>query len=396
MLDIYIAEPNTFLALIGYPHLVFATMLILGVFLLTIRGYERGSGAAWLGAALLALLIGVTHAYDLIIVYAVLAGFVVVITARHRAIPWRLVGGVAAIGALSSPPALYFTYLTEHDPTWRGVLAQYGNAGIVTPSPLHLAILLGPVFLVALLAIGMPAGRRALWMGPERDLLIGIWFLISFLLVYLPTPYQIKMLNGWQIPAGILAARFAVRLIGPRWEGIRTTLRGRRISVPSGVLAGLVLLGLAIPTNLYLVAWRADELHRAAAPYSLPADDVAALRWLAGNAHPDDVVLSSLTIGQYIPAFSDARPVIAHWAQTLNYYQKDADVRRFYDAATPEDERLTLLEEWHVRFVVVGADERVPGAFDPDRSAHYRAVFTSGGTSIYLVQPPVADNGVAS
>jgi hypothetical protein len=388
-LDIYVAEPNTFLALIGYPHLVLAAMLILGVFLLTIRGYERGSGGAYLGAAVLALLIGVTHAYDLIIVYAVLAGFVAIITARHRAIPWRLVGGVTAIGALSSPPALYFTYLTEHDPTWRGVLAQYGNAGVVTPSPLHLAILLGPVFLVALLAIDMPAGWRVLWSGPERDLLIGVWFLVSFPLVYLPTPYQIKMLNGWQIPAGILAARLVVRLIGPRWEGIRATLRGRRISVSAGVLAGLVLLGLAMPTNLYLVAWRADELHRHVAPYSLSAGDVAALQWLGEHADTGDVVLSSLTVGQYIAMFSSARPIIAHWAQTLDYFDKEGAVRQFFDAGTADEDRTALLRRWHIVYVVAGPEERALGDFSPAQSPQFSPVFSSGQTTIYAVRPAI-------
>ena len=62
-----------------------------------------------------------------------------------------------------------------------------------------------------------------------------------------------------------------------------------------------------------------------------------ALRWLDANARDGDIVLASLTIGQYVPGMSDARPVLAHWAQTLSYYEKDEAVRRFYAAATAED-----------------------------------------------------------
>lgn len=390
-LDIYIAEPNTMLALIGYPHLLFAASLLLGILLLCVRGYERGSWAAYGGAGILGLLLGVTHAYDLIIVYTALCLFGLAVMVRDRAIPWRFVGGVAIVGGLSSPPALYFTYLTQHDPTWRGVLAQYGNAGIVTPSPLHLVILLGPVFLVALLAVLLPDARRALWRGPTRDLLIAIWFLASFPLVYLPTSYQIKMLNGWQIPAGILAARVVVRSLAPRLRWLATALRGRFAHVPVSVLVGVALLVIAIPTNLYLVAWRGDELHRAAPPYSLTTGDADALRWLGEHTANDDVVLASLTLGQYVAGYSDARPMLAHWAQTLDYYEKERIVSRFFAAATPEAERTDILQEWNVRYVVVTPEERTPEAFDPERSAHYRAVFASGGTTIYRVQSLAAD-----
>ena len=56
------------------------------------------------------------------------------------------------------PAALYLAYLTSQSPIWRGVLAQYGNAGVYTPTPPHLLILMG----IPLLST---AGRRACWCG---------------------------------------------------------------------------------------------------------------------------------------------------------------------------------------------------------------------------------------
>jgi hypothetical protein len=392
-LDIYIAEPNTLFALIAFPHLLFASSLLIGIFLLALRGYERRSWAAYGGAAALGLLLGLTHAYDLLIVYTVLCGFAAVVTVKQRAIPWRLVAGIAIVGGLSSPPALYFTYLTQHDPTWRGVLAQYGNGEIWTPSPPHLLILLGPVFLVALVAVLVPAGRRALWRGPEGDLLIVVWFLASFALVYLPTSYQIKMLNGWQIPAAILAARGLLRVFIPRVSRTGGAFARLDARWPLAVIAGVALVVLALPTNLYLIAWRGDELHRATAPYTLTGGDVEGLHWLDANARDGDIVLASLTVGQYVPGMSDARPVLAHWAQTLRYYEKDEAVRRFYGAATTEDERLTLLRQWNVRYLFVGPEERALGAFDPRPSSRYVPAFTSGATTIYRVQLTDAERG---
>lgn len=392
-LDIYIAEPNTLFALIAFPHLLFASSLLIGIFLLALRGYERRSWAAYAGSAALGLLLGLTHAYDLLIVYTVLCGFAALVAVKRRAIPWRLVAGIAIIGGFSSPPALYFTYLTQHDATWRGVLAQYGNGQIWTPSPPHLLILLGPVFLVALIAVLVPAGRRALWRGPEGDLLVAVWFLASFALVYLPTSYQIKMLNGWQIPAAILAARGLLRVFLPRATRAGGAFARLDARWPLAAIAGVGLVALALPTNLYLVAWRGDELHRATAPYSLTDGDVEGLRWLDANARDGDVVLASLTIGQYVPGMSDARPVLAHWAQTLRYYEKDEAVRHFYDAATAEDDRLALLQQWDVRYLFVGPEERALGTFDPRLSPRYVPAFTSGATTIYRVRLTDAERG---
>src|SRR5260370_39282861 len=113
--------------------------------------------------------------------------------------------------------------------------------------------------------------------------------------------------------------------MGEKWS----LFRGKLAPIPSGVVVGIAWLLLAIPTNLYLVGWRSDELHRAATPYSLTTDDAEALSWLGEHAGEGDVVLSSLMIGQYIPGLSDARPVLAHWAQTLRYYEKVAAVSHF-------------------------------------------------------------------
>ena len=370
-LDIYIAEPNTVLALIAFPHLLLAASMLIGIFLLVLQGYERDRWSAYIAAGGLGLFLGVTHAYDLLIVYMVLAGFALAVTVRKRRIPWQLIAGSAIVGVLSLPPALYFTYLTQHDPTWRGVLAQYGNAGIVTPTPPHLIILLGPVFLVALAAIIAPRGWRLLWRGADGDVLIAIWFLGSFVLAYLPTSYQIKMLNGWQIPAGILAARGLFRVLVPRGSVVRLALGTWNTRWPATLVAGFVVLAIAVPTNLYLAAWRADELHRATVPYTLTTGDANALHWLDAHARDGDVVLASLTIGQYVAGASDARPVLAHWAQTLNYYEKEEQVRHYYADTTAEAERTALLRQWHVRYVFIGPEERALGRYDPGTRAEY-------------------------
>jgi hypothetical protein len=51
------------------------------------------------------------------------------------------------------------------------------------------------------------------------------------------------------------------------------------------------------------------------------------------------VVLSSLTIGQYIPAYTGAHAFLAHWAQTLDFFGKSRMVDEFFAAGTDNQRR---------------------------------------------------------
>ena len=76
--------------------------------------------------------------------------------------------------------------------------------------------------------------------------------------------------------------------------------------------------------------------------------------------------------------------MLAHWAQTVDYYTKRAQVARFFDPATPTAERAALLQHYQVTYVLVGEAELRAGAraaldtpllektFDSPRAVVYR------------------------
>ena len=107
------------------------------------------------------------------------------------------------------------------------------------------------------------------------------------------------------------------------------------------------------------------------------------MRWLEINSQPSDVILSSLTIGQYLPSVSGNHAFLAHWAQTLDYFNKRRMVDTFFDPTASEPERLQLLVRFNVRFVLYGDQERALGAYDPDRSPYLSRVFSSQRASVY-------------
>lgn len=366
-LDVQVAEPNAFLSMIGYPHFQLAAACMLTIIGLFVLGERRGQWRFYALAAALALVLSLQHAYDLVTVYGVLGVYVLLKWWNTRRIPWNIGLGLVLIGLVSSPPAAYFTFLTTHDPMWRQVLAQFANAGVYTPNVFHLLILLGPQLPLAFAALPQLWRRRS-----DADLLLLAWTVLGFGLLYIPTDFQIHMLNPYQVPLALLA--------------MRTLLR---VAATPGRLAWLrrwapqLLLLVAIPVNLYLLSWRLIDLSRHRAPYYLHRDEVAALQWLdqqGGNT----VVLSDETLGQYVPALTAKRAVLAHWAQTVDYYTKVKQVDQFFDPATPAADRAALLSRYDVTYVLLGEAELQAG--DANLLAPLKPVFQAPNAVVYQVK----------
>jgi hypothetical protein len=397
-LDLYTNEPNTFLTIMAFPHQAIATSLLVAILGLAVLAFERDSLRLALLAGLLALVLGVQHGYDLIVVYLVVGSTAVGLMLRSG--HWLRLGILtAAVCVWSGPVAAYLLYLTTQSPIWRGVLAQYGNAGVFTPRPDHLVILMGLPLLLVL--IGLPwllrSSLRAVkdrFAGVKaRDLLLAMWLGIGFILLYIPTDFQIKMLAGWQVPLSIVATRILFGRLVPlahRWRGENGT-RWR----PEVVLAVILVLAV-LPTNAYLYAWRFVDLRRAESPYYLNYDDVAAMRWLESHSSPSEVVLSSLTIGQYIPSTSGNTAFLAHWAQTLDFFTKRRLVAQFFDTRVSDGDRMQFLTLYNVRYVFHGPEERTLGSFDPEGSAYLEKVFSSPCTSVYRVTEALGSAGIVN
>lgn len=384
ILLVQIVEPNTFLGILSTPHLIGSALYVVS-FILILQGEVKGQLRYAVAAGLFALFIGWQHAYDLILVYGILGSYGLLKWLRDRRLPLYLLKSGLIVGLLSCSPAIYSVLLTSLDPVWKGVLAQYDNAGVFTPNLLLLPILMGPAFLLALFTAlrDNPARLSGL---DDKALFLKAWFWANFLLVYLPTNYQIKMLNGWQIPIAILATQGLFRYIVPLVE--RVAARRQWMWPSEALRRGVVaaLLVIVLPTNVYLWAWRLVDLRRHDYPYYLHADEIAGLRWLEAHARPDDVVLSSLTIGQYVPALTGTRAFLAHWAQTLDFYGKSAMVEEFFAPGTDDARRERILQQYGVDYIFVGPAERALGGYDPRASSLFEEVFPSSSVSVYRVK----------
>lgn len=382
-LDVFVVEGNTFLGVMAYPHFIAAASYIL-VFELVLRGKKKNQHRYSICAGLVAFWLGWQHAYDLALIYGILGAYVFSVALRDRRLPWFLVKSAAIVGILSVWPAAYSVALTSLDPVWEQVLAQFANAGVYTPGPLHLPILLGPAFLLALWGLWK---ERAFVISDVNDdqLFLRTWFLANLILIYLPVDYQIHLLNGIQVPMGILATQTLYVHVGPSLSQSLAKfpiVSGR----PSGAALAAVAVIVIIPTNLYLWTWRFVDIGRYDYPYFLHRDEVAALRWLEGTANEEDVVIASLTLGQYVPALTGAHTFLGHWAQTISFFEKRQIVEEFYSTERDDQWRARVMGEYGVDYALYGPAERSLGDFRPGESDLFFSAFSSEQVSVYGVR----------
>lgn len=382
-LTVQVSEPNTFYTILAFPHFAIATGLIAVIFGLVLLGQRtQNIRYAWTAAAV-SLLLSLQHAYDMFTIYGVIGVYFLFLWLRDRRFPAYMFKLGIIVGLVSVWPALQAFLITTADDVWRGVLAQFDNAGAWTPNPLHLPILMGLGWLLAIWALDV----RTPWSSrDDTHLLILAWFLSHFVLVYLPLNFQIHLLSGWQVVTGVLATIGLYKRVLP-W------LQRRFQNTPPERLAryaSMALVLVVVPTNLYLLAWRFVDLRRAENPYYLRTDEVAALDYLEGQVTGDDVVLASLDIGQFVPALTGARSFLGHWAQTLDFYGKRDSVAAFFNSATPDSERLTILRDYDVDYVIYSPQEAALGDYDPSTATFLDEVFANENVRVYAVQLEMA------
>ncbi len=398
---LYTAEPNTLYTITSFPHFTIATGLITVIFgLVLLAQRSKNLRFAWVAAAV-ALFLALQHSYDMFTIYGVIGMYGLFLWIKERKFPLFMLKVGLVVALVSVWPALQAYLITSADEVWKGVLEQFDNAGAWTPAPWLLPILMGAGWLLAIWAID--------WRTPwrERDdtsLFVLAWFASHFILIYIPLNFQIHLLSGWQIPIGILATVGLYRRIIPWLENrFKNTPRQRLALLATGAL-----LLLVVPTNLYLFAQRFIDLRRANANigeassgetraehnvFFLSNGEVAALDYLETQVTGQDVVLSSLDIGQFVPALTGGRSFLGHWAQTLDFYGKKDMATAFFDSETSDAERERILSEYSVDYVIRSPEEARLGDYDPATAPFLTEVYNEGDTQVYKVNVEVASAG---
>ena len=209
--------------------------------------------------------------------------------------------------------------------------------------------------------------------------------MITFGLIYLPVDYQIHSIEWLAGAYGHPGCYRDFRCSGAVGCEIKPpVVRTETLPRCNGSLAAGILV-LVIPTNLYLWAWRFVDLSRHSYPYYLYKDELDAMGWLENNARPDDVVFSSLTTGQYVPALTGMHAYLAHWAQTLDFFTKSKNVDDFLQGSLDTERQMQILKDGSVDYVFWGPAEKAAGSEEALNLSVLKPVYTNPLVTIFRV-----------
>jgi hypothetical protein len=381
-IDLWLPEGYVFLVIYAFPHIALAeSLLLIALMLALVATRQGGTGRAALSGIAAMLMVAIVPFY--IAIFAVALGIrLLTLWLWQRRFPRREVVYLAVALLPGGVLSLYYAYVFTTNPAF-ALWAQQNV--ILSPSPLH--YLFGYGFL-ALLAIG---GAFYLLKHPSPGglFLIG-WGVVIPVLLYLPFNLQRRLILGFQFPLCLLATLGVCRYLLPavtraRWlrflEEHTTRYNRRRMRL---FVATAVIL-VTVPSVLLLIGGGLLEVSRREGPIFHPGGEVQVVDWLAAHAGPADVVLSSYSTGNYIPAQADVRVFVGHGPETLYSAEKQQLVVRFFQAGTDDAFRRSLLTRYGVTYVFYGPQERALGDFQPGKASYLEEVYSGEGYAIYSV-----------
>jgi len=378
-LDFYSPETFGFLALFGIPHLAAARALLLWGLVYYLQPFEKVGFTKMPAAGTTAwMMLGLFQPLTVVVGWAIIIAHLVIFgvlrwqrnreTGLHEWGDWaRYAQKSVGIGLISLPIVIYTVVSFWVDPYLRGWSAQ--NI-IQSPPPVDYLLAYGMFLPFSVLSI-RPLINRFPLKGP---LLVG-WLIILPVLAYAPYNLQRRLPEGGWVAIVILGV-----FLLSRWQRHGHTI------------ARFILVLSLIPTTVMIggsiVSTQVGE------PVFQPAERVAAFKYLAQYARPGDIVLASYQISNALPAWAPVRVVIGHGPESVGLSELKPLVDRFYSVDSSDAERMELLHNNRVRFVIFSEVEKPQDdhleSWNLSSAKFLRLVYDDSGYKIYEVQ--VASN----
>jgi hypothetical protein len=354
--------PDAFLfpILSGPPHIILAVPMLLAAMLATLRAWRTYRWKPALAAAALTLALTLVRPSYFLIYGAVMAIAWCVGSWRRRRTSWLRAGQLAPALILPLPLVFSIYQALYYEP----VLQQWTMQNPFASSPMPWQYLAGYGLLLVPALWSLRQGEW--WRRNDRWLLL-LWLALVPLMAYAPFQAQRRLIGGAEAPLAIAAAR------GLWCEGRRRNW------------LGWTWLLLTLPTTLFLVV--GGNMMVASRPPTLfhSPDELAALHWLSDHTTADDVILGAIESGNLIPVYADARVLLGHPLETIQFTQKEAAVQAFFDPATSSDARWDILDRYGITLIFDGPWEQALGQFDPQQMSGLRPVYAGGRYQVLQV-----------
>ncbi len=218
---------------------------------------------------------------------------------------------------------LYLSMIIKNNPA----LYSWNSQNLTLSPPIwDLLIALSPIIFPAIYGIVSVIKAKEKAYYP-----MVIWTILVILLAYLPLNLQRRFLIGLFIPVAILGIK-----------GI--SIFEEKFRDKFGQVKKLIL-ATAIPSNIILLTLSILAVTQNNPKLVMKETLWSGIQWISMNTPARSLVLTSPTIGLYIPAYTNDRVVYGHPFETADAQVNQANVDAFFTNMSKEDQQKYLFKE---------------------------------------------------
>ena len=303
---------------------------------------------------------------------------------KHKII--KLIKQTAVLFISVLLPILYIKITTSIYP-WKTLL-DFDQQNRISVNIIDYILTLGPVFF-----IGM-AGLILVLIKKKQEFLSLVTWIIgaSILLIlfkFFPYASELRFVQtANHIPLAILSVYF-INFLFVKYKN--SIIRySTYIVVFFTIILGLVQIYFSVKSQTQFIFQRA----RATIPlvpyppqvmYPL-TDFYNGLKWLENNTSHQTVVLSKITAGNYIPAYSGNFVYLGHSGETPDYNNRSEKVNEFFSGNLLEKQALEFLKTENISYIFYGPQEKENSSKNINIYSFLTSVYQSPFVTIYKIK----------
>lgn len=353
-IDFWLMDGYILFGSMVFPHFSLSSISLIGIFGLLLALDQLGN-RLWIGLlmTILVLVSIINQPFILILQEILIISGGLFLFLKRKIKKETLILGSALLTLIAGLGLGYNLYVLTAYPFWKIFTAQN-----VTLSPpisyymwgyggLWVVIIAG----VALICLHRNSHGRENLLWQRNGLAVWlaiVWCVSGLFLSYLPIASQRRFMHAYTFPLGILAMMSALKFTEILTGLISASLRKRFLTYMTIFWVFLTTIG-----TVYISVGQAMVIQSKDNVYFDPKSLVAAVDWLRANAGEDDVVLASPQTSYLILERSGLRVYSGHFAETLDYRNKQEWVDDIFTGAVGWNDILDKNIQW----VIIGPYE---------------------------------------
>lgn len=357
--DLWIPESNTFLSLAESPHFILSQILMVSGFLFFMKYLEKKKLIYVFFSTLIFLLLAFEHPLNLIIIAPTIFFT-------------SLLSGMGLARSILFASLSSFGIIYQFTQALTNPILKSWQVEHFSPSPIN--YLAGFGLLIPLAVIGT---EKFIKEKMSRFKLILIWAFATAVLVYSPSDFQRRMIEGAHIPLAVLATTGLFTAIEKLKKETRLLILYGSVIFLSfsslyAVFNDMITLGKDSPERYY---------------YYISRSESDGIEWLKNNTNANDGILSNWFFGNLIPGLTGRRVYLGHKAQSGDFYKKIELINAFLLDTDPISSA-AFLKKNNINYIFLGNyDSMITYGFKPENNPALKLVYSKNEVIIYKFSP---------